>query len=203
MIRTRQEACAILGISALADEAKVKSAYKSLVKIYHPDSNPLSRQTMSDTKRYNEIVEAYEFMMKEFSSGMAVGGDPLYNMAKRGDNGVKFPNSSSGNKTSKDIPLTGKVYGMGAGVSATKGTSAVRPGASRDDHAAWEKKYSKYQQQKKEDFVKKQEVFKQNIALEKERQAKAEETYQKAMEAIRAVQTAEALRAWIQSNDKG
>ena len=37
MIKTRQEACAILGLSALASDAQIKMAYKDLVKKCHPD----------------------------------------------------------------------------------------------------------------------------------------------------------------------
>ena len=60
MIRTRQEACSILGLSASASEAQIKMAYKDLVKKCHPDvtGNP-------DASFYNRITEAYQFLMGE------------------------------------------------------------------------------------------------------------------------------------------
>ena len=57
MINSRSQACHILGLSISAKEADIKSAYKSLVKIYHPDAG-----RVADTGRYNEIVEAYNFL---------------------------------------------------------------------------------------------------------------------------------------------
>lgn len=60
MVRTRQEACSILGLSASASEAQIKMAYKDLVKKCHPDVTG-----NSDASFYNSITEAYQFLMGE------------------------------------------------------------------------------------------------------------------------------------------
>lgn len=57
MISSRQEALSILGLGLSAKESDIKSAFKSLVKIYHPDAGP-----MANVDKYNLIVEAYEFL---------------------------------------------------------------------------------------------------------------------------------------------
>jgi len=52
---SRDEACAILGISPNASEKERKSAYKNLVKLYHPDTGK-----SADVEKYCRVVEAYE-----------------------------------------------------------------------------------------------------------------------------------------------
>ena len=66
MIKTRQEACAILGLSALASDAQIKMAYKDLVKKCHPDVTG-----SGDVTLYNRITEAYQFLLEE-SKGKAL-----------------------------------------------------------------------------------------------------------------------------------
>ncbi len=58
MIKTRYDACRILGVSSFATDDQVKAAYKALVKKYHPDSNA------NDVSKYHQVVEAYEFLQK-------------------------------------------------------------------------------------------------------------------------------------------
>lgn len=60
MIKTRQEACRVLGLSASATQAQIKMAYKDLVKKCHPDNTK-----NSDASIYNRITEAYQFLMAE------------------------------------------------------------------------------------------------------------------------------------------
>ncbi|MCR5194936.1 MAG: J domain-containing protein [Pseudobutyrivibrio sp.] len=60
MIRTRQEACGILGLSANATTSQIKMAYKDLVKKCHPDVTG-----KNDATAYNRITEAYQFLMAE------------------------------------------------------------------------------------------------------------------------------------------
>lgn len=59
MINSKMQACSVLGIRLSADEGEIKSAYKSLVKLYHPDAGKYS-----DTAKYNEVIEAYEYLTK-------------------------------------------------------------------------------------------------------------------------------------------
>ncbi len=60
MIRTRQEACSALGLSAAASDTQIKAAYKDLVKKCHPDVTGVN-----DSSLYNRITEAYQFLMTE------------------------------------------------------------------------------------------------------------------------------------------
>lgn len=49
----------VLGISSTATKAQVKSAYRQLAKQYHPDA------TGGDSKKMEEINQAYKWLMKE------------------------------------------------------------------------------------------------------------------------------------------
>lgn len=66
MIRTRQEACSVLGLTIYATTSQIKTAYKELVKKYHPDVTG-----SDDTSAYQQITEAYQFLMTE-SKGKAL-----------------------------------------------------------------------------------------------------------------------------------
>lgn len=57
MIKTKSDACRVLGVRLSANESEIKTAYKALVKLYHPDSG-----LVSQTEKYNEVVEAYNFL---------------------------------------------------------------------------------------------------------------------------------------------
>lgn len=59
MIKTRYEACQILGINSFATEDQIKAAYKALVKKYHPDTNA------NEVAKYHQVVEAYEFLQND------------------------------------------------------------------------------------------------------------------------------------------
>lgn len=59
MVRSRQEACGILGISLTASENEIKAAYRALIKLYHPDE--AGTVTLES---YHEVQEAYEFLVK-------------------------------------------------------------------------------------------------------------------------------------------
>ncbi len=58
MIKSRAEACNILGVSIYADSGEIKRAYRNLVKIYHPDAG-----MVNSTAKYNELVMAFEYLM--------------------------------------------------------------------------------------------------------------------------------------------
>ena len=60
MIRTRTEACEVLGLSATASMTQIKAAYKDLVKKCHPDVTGNGDATL-----YNRITEAYQFLLTE------------------------------------------------------------------------------------------------------------------------------------------
>lgn len=50
-----------LGLSSNASQAEIKSAYRKLVKLIHPDVNPAP----DAAKRFIEITEAYEILLGE------------------------------------------------------------------------------------------------------------------------------------------
>jgi molecular chaperone DnaJ len=75
----------VLGIREGASEEEIKKAYRELVKKYHPDQyrdNPLSKLA---EEKLREINEAYDYLMKNISSG----GSGQYGGASygRGDGG--------------------------------------------------------------------------------------------------------------------
>ena len=49
----------ILGVSASADAAEIKKAYRRLAKKYHPDANPNDAQA---AERFKEISEAHSVL---------------------------------------------------------------------------------------------------------------------------------------------
>lgn len=70
----------VLGVSPSASEEEIKSAYRALVKKYHPDkyqNNPLADLA---EEKLQEINEAYDYIMKGRTSGSAgaYGGSQNY-----------------------------------------------------------------------------------------------------------------------------
>lgn len=53
----RKQACEILGVPECASEEEIKTAYKSLVKKYHPDTG-----NDSNPERYRYVVWAYQYL---------------------------------------------------------------------------------------------------------------------------------------------
>ena len=53
----RQSYLAILGLHSEADQSSIKTAFRRLASIYHPDKNPNQRQ------RFIEICHAYDQLM--------------------------------------------------------------------------------------------------------------------------------------------
>ncbi|MCR5097958.1 MAG: DnaJ domain-containing protein [Lachnospiraceae bacterium] len=81
---SRLEALMVLGLNESADEDAIKSAYKNLVKLYHPDV----RQDAASARQYQAISEAYEYLsVHTIPDGMAVwaaaGGDNAQNAGHR------------------------------------------------------------------------------------------------------------------------
>ncbi|MDD6194648.1 MAG: DnaJ domain-containing protein [Lachnospiraceae bacterium] len=72
-IRSREEACMVLGLPATADEHQIKCAYKELSKKYHPDAQPNAELHW----QYYDIVEAYRYLMTSASSLAGAGYQPV------------------------------------------------------------------------------------------------------------------------------
>lgn len=140
----RRQACAILGVSEFATEEEIKSAYRALVKRYHPDTG-----NTQNTQYYQSVVQAYEYL--------------------------------------KTHPMTvSRNYGRVLGKSSVSSKSTFSYSSMRE-YAAFEKGYKRQKEARKVQFE-------QRIEEEKKKQ----EAYDKAMEAIRAIRMAEALKAMIQ-----
>lgn len=58
-INSRMDACLVLGVKPDATEDEIKSAYKNLVKQYHPDAQKDQRLHW----QYYDAVEAYEYLL--------------------------------------------------------------------------------------------------------------------------------------------
>ncbi|MCF0132030.1 MAG: J domain-containing protein [Pseudobutyrivibrio sp.] len=82
MINTRNEALRTLGLTTNAKESDIKAAYKSLVKIYHPDTG---NQNVSV---YQRITEAYEFLCNDTK------GYNISNQRIVGNSAVRHGNNS-------------------------------------------------------------------------------------------------------------
>lgn len=54
----RQQALAVLGLSANATPQQIKRRYRALAKQYHPDCG-------GDPRQMQKIIAAYEFLMKD------------------------------------------------------------------------------------------------------------------------------------------
>ncbi len=71
----------VLGINSSASDEEIKSAYKNLVKKYHPDkyrNNPLADLA---EQKMQEINEAYDILMKSGRSSASQYGQDSYNSA--------------------------------------------------------------------------------------------------------------------------
>ncbi|SDB15830.1 DnaJ domain-containing protein [Eubacterium oxidoreducens] len=78
MNQIRYLACRTLGVRTDASEEEIKKAYKTLVKIYHPDAGETG-----DAEHYDAIVKAYDFLcshpaVKEKPMGKILGKDTGY-----------------------------------------------------------------------------------------------------------------------------
>ncbi|SHH11516.1 DnaJ domain-containing protein [Butyrivibrio fibrisolvens DSM 3071] len=57
---TLKEAYKILGISKKDDDRKIKTKYKKLLIMYHPDSDPSRKRNPDDDEKIRQIIEAYK-----------------------------------------------------------------------------------------------------------------------------------------------
>ena len=84
----------VLGVSRTASDSEIKSAYRELVKKYHPDNyanNPLADLA---SEKMKEINEAYDAITKgrggQSSSGYQSGGYQSYNNYQSGGAGSSY-----------------------------------------------------------------------------------------------------------------
>ena len=127
MIFTRMQACQILNLPMNATDAQIKTAYKELVKLYHPDSGKTS-----NVDYYNAVVEAYEFLCAPQNKPYVINTNnaqetSLYQYVLNKGNQVKRPSTPS---------------------------RTVYQKSSASDYEAFEKKIKKQKQQKAAAFEK-------------------------------------------------
>lgn len=168
MIKNRAEACMKMGLSIAATEADIRSAFKTLVKIYHPDS-----ADGGDAAKYNEIVEAYEYLCPKSGTKSA---------AKQGNQQRPSYSKVVGGNLRRSTPTGG-----------VNGGKQFRNTASRSDYESFQKKMKKQQEQKKADFEKKTKEYSAKIA-------KQEADYKRAMNAIDAIRIARAIEGMVWAN---
>ncbi len=95
----------ILGIREGADEEEIKSAYRELVKKFHPDQyqdNPLSKLAEDKLK---EINEAYDYLLKNSASRPNTG----YSGNSSPNNGYNSNGYDSNGYDSNDSDISGQV----------------------------------------------------------------------------------------------
>ena len=69
---SRMEALLVLGLPKDATKDQIKTAYKRLVRKYHPDANPDSDETW----QYYDIQGAYEYLMEHEEAEVQVHSQP-------------------------------------------------------------------------------------------------------------------------------
>lgn len=172
-IDSRYSALQVLGLQPNADEESIKSAYKKLVKMYHPDSQEDGRLHW----QYYDIVEAYEYLQMH----------PV-EMSETGGNGVNISHSETSNVAPEiKAARPAKVFGGGNKGPISYGHDRY---AQEREFANW----SKRQKKEKKERIKQRELELQQKERQKlERDAKAEAAYEEAMRKINIIRTARAI----------
>ena len=101
----RKYACEILGVPENANEEQIKTAYKRLVKQYHPDTG-----NTANVEYYHRIVEAYEYLrlhpvQVQMNYGKVLGGKgtipQYYNSYSKAKEYAKFEKTYQQQKEEK------------------------------------------------------------------------------------------------------
>ncbi len=175
MVSSKAQACGILGISLGASESEIKTAYRALIKLYHPDE--AGNVTLES---YHEVQEAYDFLMKGTSNVSSSQSAPIRHHHTYGT-----PMASGGKSA-----------------SAQKRTPASRYAANQSsaaDYERFQKRYNEAQVAKKAAFEKKAADFTAKKKKEEDDFKRAME----AIECIRAAWALEAwIEAGRKEKDK-
>lgn len=163
LIADHHHACSILGITDGADQKSIKTAYRALLKKYHPDVT--GDNSSLAIERYELINQAFEFLINEAGNGI---GLTAQESMKKADYSYDSQYRASGPKI------------VGQNVSRQ---------SSGSDYAAFEKKYQKIKKEKKQEFIKKQE----ELAKKRKKDQEDYDRVMKAVEAIRTARAIEAL----------
>lgn len=163
LILDHHHACTILGVGDGTDLQKVKTAYKALLKKYHPDVT--GDNSAMAIERYELINQAYEFLVEENEHRQS----NIYNERLE-----KVRSELSGEIRKRGPQIVG-------------GNSYN--GSSGADYAAFEKKYQKRKREKKQEFIKKQE----ELARKRKKDQEDYDRVMRAVDAIRTARALEAL----------
>ncbi len=68
---TLKEAYKILGASNKDDDREIKTKYKKLLILYHPDSDPTRKRNPDDDEMIRQVIEAYKIIKES-------GGEPYF-----------------------------------------------------------------------------------------------------------------------------
>ena len=68
----------ILGVSRDATDEEIKKAYRGLSRKYHPDANINNPNKDEAERKFKEVQQAYEQIMKERTQGAGGAGDYSY-----------------------------------------------------------------------------------------------------------------------------
>ena len=71
----------ILGVKREATEAEIKSAYRKLVKVHHPDKFTDPRNKEKATENFKKIQKSYEYLLK-YGLGIYKNKKNTYNDTK-------------------------------------------------------------------------------------------------------------------------
>ena len=74
-----------MGVNIYAQDSDIKTAYRNLVKLYHPDVTG-----SQDATYYNLIVEAYEYLCENPLNTVPVGGRVIGSTPKKRDRGNEY-----------------------------------------------------------------------------------------------------------------
>ena len=80
----------VLGVSPGASPEEIKTAYRTLVKRYHPDKYPDAVMKARAEERIKEINEAYDMLTKGSSSDASSNADRGYSGSYSGDFAAEF-----------------------------------------------------------------------------------------------------------------
>lgn len=173
------EASRILGVSLQAGENEVKSAYKALVKKYHPDSG-----ICENTDMYYSVREAYEIMCKYIADKAKISYNYMQNSPYNYNN-IIYGNNNYGNAQNV------KGYSVKPRIIGNTSSSYHNYGA---DSASFEKRYQKQKEEKLRRVEENAKKYSEDLK-------RKEEEYKKAMDAISTIILAERIKAIL--NDAG
>ena len=79
----------LFGVSQSATKAEIHSAYRRLVKVWHPDRHGQSAESQ---RRFREVSEAYDFLLNAEARAKAIPDTPIWTAAPTASAVPRAPN---------------------------------------------------------------------------------------------------------------